>query len=150
MFLIAQTASNVRRAANSAALLALAASSGCSSERAIAHSSNQIVSTAQSSRGRFVWIADEAGKQSPNLPGIRLSAIDGVSEQESIIQSAATIIYNLPGVRDVTPVWAEIIVWALIAISAIGVIVILMQTGIPRLISSWIARFMPRKANADA
>lgn len=150
MFLIAQTASNVRRAANSAALLALAASSGCSSERAIAHSSNQIVSTAQSSRGRFVWIADEAGKQSPNLPGIRLSAIDGVSEQESIIQSAATIIYNLPGVRDVTPVWAEIIVWALIAISAVGIVIIIIQTGLPRLMASWISRLMPSARGASA
>lgn len=148
MFLIVPTASNVRKAKAAAASAALCVLAACSSEKVIAHNSNEIVAAAQSSRGRFVWIADEAGKPAPNLPGIQASALEGVTEQSGIIKSAATIIYNLPGVRDVTPVWAEMLVWALIAISIVGCVLVVFQTGIPKLIAGWIGRLMPKKADA--
>jgi hypothetical protein len=157
---IEQTASSVRRPKdlakgatvtnNSAILAALAlAAGGCSSERAIAHQSNQIVQTATSSRGRFVWIADESTRPSPNLAGINETARAGIEEQQTIIESAATIIYNLPGVRDVTPFWAELLVWALIAVSVVGVVIIAMQTGIPSMIGRFVQRWLPKpKSNA--
>jgi len=122
---------------------------GCSSERAIAHQSNQIVATATSSRGRFVWIADETTKPAPNLVGIHESARAGIAEQQSIIESAASIIYNLPGVRDVTPFWAELLVWALIAVSVVGVVMVAMQTGIPTVIARFVQRWLP-KPKSDA
>jgi len=143
--------SNVRKKKVSSCALAAAvalAASGCSSERAIARSSNEIVSNATSSRGRFVWIADESQKPQPNLPAITSSAQEGIVEQTSIIESAATIIYNLPGVRDVTPFWAELLVWALIAVSCAGVVIIVIQTGIARLVGQLIARLLPKGSHA--
>jgi len=135
---------------NSAILASLTlAAGGCSSERAIAHQSNQIVQTATSSRGRFVWIADESTKPTPNLAGINETALAGAQEQQTIVESAATIIYNLPGVRDVTPFWAELLVWALIAVSVVGVVVIAMQTGIPTMIGRFVQRWLP-KPKSDA
>jgi len=135
---------------NSAILASLTlAAGGCSSERAIAHQSNQIVQTATSSRGRFVWIADESTKPTPNLAGINETALAGAQEQQTIVESAATIIYNLPGVRDVTPFWAELLVWALIAVSGVGVVVIAMQTGIPTMIGRFVQRWLP-KPKSDA
>lgn len=149
MSLTAQMASNVRKVSNYALAIAVAlAASACSSERAIARSSNEIVSNATSSRGRFVWIADESQKAQPNLPAITTSAQEGIVEQSSIIESAATIIYNLPGVRDVTPFWAEMLVWALIVTACAGVVIILMQTGIARMVGQLIARWLPRGNNA--
>jgi len=149
MFLTALTVSNVRQASKYALAAAVVlAASACSSERVIARSSNEIVANATSSRGRFVWIADESQKPQPNLPAITTTAQEGIAEQSSIIESAAQIIYNLPGVRDVTPFWAELLVWALIAVSCAGVVIILIQTGIARVVGRLVARWLPRGDHA--
>jgi hypothetical protein len=91
-----------------------------------------------------VWIADETDKPSPNIPGIKAHAEAGAAEQDTIIQNAAKIIYNLPGVKDITPFWAELLVWGLIAIAVVGVVVIAMQTGVPSLIGRFIVRWFPK------
>jgi len=149
MFSTALTVSNVRKASKYALAAAVGlAASACSSERVIARSSNEIVANATSSRGRFVWIADESQKPQPNLPAITTSAQEGIVEQTSIIESAANIIYNLPGVRDVTPFWAELLVWALIAVSCAGVVIIIIQTGIARMVGQLVARWLPKGSNA--
>lgn len=127
--------------------IVLLVAAGCSSSGQIANSSNEIVSTAHSSKGRFVWIADETDKLEPNIQGIKQQAVAGAAEQESIIKNAARIIYNLPGVKDVTPFWAELLVWALIAVAIVGGCVILFQTGIVQLVASFIKRFTKAKTD---
>jgi len=102
----------------------------CSSSHQIANSSNDITDAAHRSRGRFVWIADEAVKPTPNMPGIHQTATEGIDDQETIIRSAARIIYNLPGVKDVTPFWAELVVWGMVFLSMVGVVIILLHSGL--------------------
>jgi hypothetical protein len=131
-------------------LVLLLVGASCSSSSQIASSSNEIVSTAHSSKGRFVWIADETDKPSPNIPGIKAHAVAGAAEQDTIIQNAAKIIYNLPGVKDITPFWAELLVWGLIAIAVVGVVVIAMQTGFPSLIGRFIVRWFPKTRGDSA
>ena len=123
--------------------------SGCSSSHQIASSSNQITDAAHSSRGRFVWIADEATKPEPNLPGIHTTALGGIEEQETIIKSAARIIYNLPGVKDVTPFWAELIVYGMVFLSLVGVIIILLHSGILQLLKRFVLRWLPTRPAND-
>jgi len=131
-----------------AASVLLLVASGCSSSHQIASSSNEITDAAHSSRGRFVWIADEATKSSPDLPGIHTLARGGIEEQETIIKSAARIIYNLPGVKDVTPFWAELLVYGMVFLSLVGVVIILLHSGLLQLIKRFILRWLPtRTAN---
>jgi len=127
-----------------AVTLFLLLASGCSSSHQIASSSNQITDAAHSSRGRFVWIAGEATKPEPNLPGIHTTALGGIEEQETIIESAARIIYNLPGVKDVTPFWAELIVYAMVFLSLVGVIIILLHSGLFQVLRKLISNLLSR------
>lgn len=119
--------------------------SGCSSSHQIASSSNEINAAAHSSRGRFVWIADEAVKPSPNLPGIHQTATEGIGEQETIIKSAANIVYNLPGVKNVTPLWAELIVLGMIFVSLVGVVIILLHSGLLQLVRGLLSKWFGGK-----
>lgn len=125
--------------------LVMQLASGCSSSSQIAASSNDISGAAHSSRGRFVWIADEAVKPSPNMGGIHQTAKEGITEQETIIAATARIIYNLPGVRDVTPFWAELAVWAMVFLSLVGAVIIVLQTGVLQVVKSWVLALFVRK-----
>lgn len=119
----------------------------CSSSHQIANSSNDITDAAHRSRGRFVWIADEAVKPAPNMPGIHQTATEGIEDQETIIRSAARIIYNLPGVKDVTPFWAELVVWGMVFLSLVGVVIILLNSGIVDLFKRLILRWWPKRGS---
>lgn len=128
-----------------AACVVMQLASGCSSSHQIAASSNDINAAAHSSRGRFVWIADEAVKSSPNLPGIHQTATAGIAEQESIIKNAAAIVYNLPGVKDITPFWAELIVWGMLFLSLVGVVIILLHSGLLQVVKNIVDRWFGPK-----
>jgi len=116
----------------------------CSSSHQIANSSNDITDAAHRSRGRFVWIADEAVKPAPNMPGIHQTATEGVEDQDTIIRSAARIIYNLPGVKDVTPFWAELVVWGMVFLSLVGVVIILLHSGLFQVFRRLLAKLLAR------
>lgn len=127
-------------------LIVMCASS-CSSSHQIAASSNDISQAAHNSRGRFVWIADEAIKPAPNLPGIHITALEGIEEQDTIIKSAARIVYALPGVKDITPFWAELLVWCMVFLSLIGVVIVLLHSGLVGVIQRLFARLWVKKSN---
>jgi len=116
----------------------------CSSSHQIANSSNDITDAAHRSRGRFVWIADEAVKPTPNMPGIHQTATEGIDDQETIIRSAARIIYNLPGVKDVTPFWAELVVWGMVFLSMVGVVIILLHSGLFQVFRRLVTKLLSR------
>jgi len=116
----------------------------CSSSHQIANSSNDITDAAHRSRGRFVWIADEAVKPAPNMPGIHQTATEGIDDQDTIIRSAARIIYNLPGVKDVTPFWAELLVWGMVFLSLVGVVIILLHSGLFQVLRRLISKLLSR------
>jgi hypothetical protein len=121
--------------------------SGCSSSHQIAASSNDITQAAHNSRGRFVWIADEAIKPAPNLPGIHTTALEGIEEQDTIIESAARIVYALPGVKDITPFWAELLVWGMVFLSLVGAVIVLIHSGFISLIQRLLSRLWVKKSN---
>jgi len=104
---------------------------GCQSGGAeIARGSTEISDLAHQSRGRFVYINSEAQVVNPNMSEIVLQSAAGIEEQESIIESVARIIHSLPGVRDITPWWAEALTWILIFLSLIGTVVLMAHLGV--------------------
>lgn len=130
-------------------VLSLAACISCSPSSRIADSAVVARTNAESSRGRFVWIGENAG----DTTGVQAQAAEGVKEQDSIIDAADGIVRALPGIKDATPWWATALLWGLIALSVIGAVALLWMTGIGafvRQLLASVAGLIPRRQRREA
>lgn len=115
---------------------------GCSASRRIAVEANTISSRAE----RIVELSDQIGDTSKEVESIR-SAAEIQLEARKIRSSVAEIHNTLPGVKDVTPWWADLIRWLLIAFVGAALVWVLYATGAAsaiRVAIGWIPR---RKIN---
>ena len=107
-------------------LLYAISSTGCSNAQRIADATTVARRNAESSHGRFVWIEGNA----TDTAGVKAQAAEGAKEQVAIIAATEGIVRALPGVKDVTPWWANLIGWGLIALAIVGVVALLWMTGL--------------------
>lgn len=122
---------------------------GCSDAQRIADASAVARTKAESSRGRFVWIEGNAS----DTAGVRAQAAEGAKEQVAIIAATEGIVRALPGVKDVTPWWANLIGWGLIALAIVGIVALLWMTGIGsflRTLLASVAGLIPRRQRREA
>ena len=131
-------------------VLSLACCVSCSDARRIADASGVIRSNASESKARFERI--EANADS-NPPAVKADAKAGKREQVAILAASEEIVRALPGVKDVTPWWASLLSWGLIALSVIGVVALLWMTGIGSFLRQLLASvggMIPRRQRREA
>lgn len=128
---------------------------GCSDTQRIADASGVIRANAESSKARFGRV--ETSALAAKDPQIVTEAKAGAKEQTEIIGATDAIVRALPGVKDVTPWWATMLTYGLIALSVIGVVAILWMTGLGAFVKRLLAAagmFIPagerREANIAA
>jgi hypothetical protein len=97
---------------------------GCSASQHIAEEANTISASAEN----IVKLAEQIRHTSKEVESIR-TATDIKNEALQIRQGVAEIHATLPGVRDVTPWWASLLQWGLIALVGGFVVWILYSTG---------------------
>ena len=122
---------------------------GCSDAQRIADAGTVARKNAESSRGRFVWIADNP----TDADGVQAQASEGIKEQTAIIAATDGIFRALPGVKDVTPWWANLIGWGLIVLAIVGVVALLWMTGLGtflRQLMASVAGLIPRRERREA
>lgn len=115
---------------------------GCSASQHIAEEANTISTRAD----RIIRITDQIGHTSKEVESIR-SATEIQLEAQKIRASVAEIHATLPGVKDITPWWADLIRWLLIASVGAALVWVLYATGAAsaiRVAIGWIPR---RKIN---
>lgn len=115
---------------------------GCSASQHIAEEANTISMRAD----RIIQITDQIGHTSKEVESIR-SATEIQLEAQKIRASVAEIHATLPGVKDITPWWADLIRWLLIASAGAALVWVLYATGAAsaiRVAIGWIPR---RKIN---
>ena len=115
---------------------------GCSASQHIAEEANTISMRAD----RIIRITDQIGHTSKEVESIR-SATEIQMEAQKIRASVAEIHATLPGVKDITPWWADLIRWLLIASVGAALVWVLYATGAAsaiRVAIGWIPR---RKIN---
>ncbi len=115
---------------------------GCSASQHIAEEANTISMRAD----RIIRITDQIGHTSKEVESIR-SATEIQLEAQKIRASVAEIHATLPGVKDITPWWADLIRWLLIASAGAALVWVLYATGAAsaiRVAIGWIPR---RKIN---
>ncbi len=115
---------------------------GCSASQHIAEEANTISMRAD----RIIRITDQIGHTSKEVESIR-SATEIQMEAQKIRASVAEIHATLPGVKDITPWWADLIRWLLIAAAGAALVWVLYATGAAsaiRVAIGWIPR---RKIN---
>ena len=105
----------------------LAISVSCSDTQRIADASGVIRANASESKARFERIEANADI---NPPAVKADAKAGKREQVAILAASEEIVRALPGVKDVTPWWASLLSWGLIALSVVGVVALLWMTGL--------------------
>lgn len=123
-------------------ILACCLSLGCSASRHIAEEANTISARAE----RISELAEQIGNTSKEVESIQ-SAVEIQIESRKIRQSVAEIHGTLPGVKDITPWWADLIRWLLIASAGAALVWLLYATGAAsaiRVAIGWIPR---RKIN---
>lgn len=101
---------------------------GCSDTQRIADASGVIRANAESSKDRFARV--ETYGAASNDQRIVTEARAGAKEQKRIIGATEAIVRALPGVKDVTPWWASLLSYGLIALSVVGVVALLWMTGL--------------------
>lgn len=126
-------------------VLALAAAAGCSGTETIAKNTNQVRALATSSRDRFYRIADETDKPTPAIPVIRTEAQHGANEQEGILDAVDAIYLGLTGVDDVVPWWGRVLVYAMLALSIVGVGFLTWYSGLGAFLNRALAHLMPNR-----
>lgn len=117
----------MRHLLTSVAVLILAIGVSCSDTQRIADASGVIRSNASESKARFERIEANADT---DPPAVKADAKAGKREQVAILAASEDIVRALPGVKDVTPWWASLLSWGLIALSVIGVVALLWMTGL--------------------
>jgi hypothetical protein len=111
---------------------------GCSASRHIAEEANTISARAN----RIIELTDKIGNTSKEVESIR-SATEIQLEAHKIRDSVAEIHSTLPGVKDITPWWADLIRWLLIATAGAAIVWLLYATGavsVIRVAVGWIPR----------
>ena len=115
---------------------------GCSASQHIAEEANAISGHAR----QIHELADQIRNTSKEVESIR-SATEIQLEAQKIRASVAEIHATLPGVKDITPWWADLIRWLLIASAGAALVWVLYATGAAsaiRVAIGWIPR---RKIN---
>ena len=110
---------------------------GCSDTQRIADASGVIRTNAESSKQRFHRV--ETSALAANDRQVATDARAGVKEQATIIGATEAIVRALPGVKDVTPWWATVLTYGLIALSVVGVVALLWMTGLGAFIKRLLA-----------
>lgn len=126
---------------------------GCSASGRIAAGTNEVRRLAESSRDRFESIGTEAASRDPDVDAIAREAGEGSVEQDAIIEATSEIVEAIPGVTDVTPWWATLLMRVLAALAVLGVAVILWTSGLGSLVKRAFWSFgllLPRSAVSDA
>jgi hypothetical protein len=113
-------------------------------EQQIASQSIDVSALAHSSKGRFEIIYLEAGKPQSDTKMIRSEALSGAAEQGKIITAINSIIMALPEVQDIASPWLAILKYLLFILCAVGIIVLLFQTGLGAWIKSLFMYFRKR------
>ena len=128
---------------------------GCSDTQRIADASGVIRTNAESSKARFARV--ETSALAANDRQVATDARAGAKEQAAIIGATEAIVRALPGVKDVTPWWATMLTYGLIALSVVGVVALLWMTGLGTFVKRLLAAlglFIPagerREANIAA
>lgn len=129
-------------------LLSLACAS-CSSVEQIQRNSNTIRSLAQDSKENFEKIHEAASSNPPRLDEIKERSNKGISQQTSIIEKTEGIIEATSGVKDTVPWWANMIEISMVALSTLGIVVLLWYTGLGTLIRKLIG-FIPESTKQEA
>jgi len=101
---------------------------GCSDTQRIADASGVIRRNAESSKDRFERV--ETSALAAKDRQVATEAKAGAKEQATIIGATEAIVRALPGVKDVTPWWATLLSYGLIALSVVGVVALLWMTGL--------------------
>ena len=131
-------------------LTTLLAVGGCASgSHQIARSTTNIGNLAQSSLDRFQGIHSSATSPTPDTGYIAQEAETGMQEQKTIIEEVTKVVHALPGIRDLSPWWAELITYGLIFGTIVAILVFMWRLGLDRLIRGWMGMATPR-ANAEA
>lgn len=113
---------------------------------------------ATASRGRFDGIGEEARSDTPDIARIEEEAKAGSAEQDKIIDNSNLVIDShheiveevaeiakaLTGVQDITPWWAKMITYGLVALSVIGISFLLWYTGIGGFLRGVLGLVTPR------
>lgn len=137
-----------------AALLATVLLAGCAGATGrIATSATEIRAHAESSRERFGRIGAGAASGSLDADAVGLDASEGAREQSSIIAATDEVVRALPGVRDIEPWWARLVAWALVALSALALALLLWMTGIGEILRRSLAAlglFIPARVRTEA
>ena len=138
-----------------AALVLVLGTIGCSDTQRIADASGVIRTNAESSKARFGRV--ETSALAANDRQVATDARAGAKEQAAIIGATEAIVRALPGVKDVTPWWATMLTYGLIALSVVGVVALLWMTGLGTFVKRLLAAlglFIPagerREANIAA
>ena len=124
---------------------------GCSPAARIADASGVIRSNAESSLDRFARVETYGAAAGDRR--IVTEAKGGAAEQRAIIGATETIVSNLPGVRDVTPWWAQMLTYGAVALAIVGIVALLWMTGLGqflRTLLASVAGFIPRRQRQDA
>jgi hypothetical protein len=124
---------------------------GCSTAtEKIARSSNEIGTLARSSGRRFETIHEETWKPDPSIPVIRTQAEGGIVEQEQILGLVDAVQVYLMGTTNITPWWAEVVTYALLALSISGVAFLVWHLGLGKFIRGWLGLITPaERRNAE-
>lgn len=118
---------------------------GChGGEQQIASQSIDVSALAHSSKGRFEIIYLEAGKPGSDTKIIRSEALSGAAEQSKIITAINSIIMALPEVQDIASPWVGILKYVVFILCAVGIVVLLFQTGLGAWIKSLFMYFRKR------
>lgn len=129
--------------------ISILASVSCSSVEKIQRSSNSIRSIAQDSKQNFEKINEAATAIPPRVSEIQERSNQGISQQTDIIAKTEGIIEATSGVVDTIPWWANTVEIVMIAISIIGVVVLLWYSGIGRLMQKLVG-FIPEQKRQEA
>lgn len=130
-------------------LISFLALISCSSVEKIQKSSNSIRSLAQDSKNNFEKINEAATAILPRLSEIQERSNQGILEQTDIIEKTERIIEATSGVVDTVPWWANTIQIVMIAISILGVVVLLWYSGLGRLMQKLVG-YIPEAKKQEA
>ncbi len=124
-------------------ILLVALTAGCSASREIASSASVAASAAHSISERAGFIVANSSQ-----PEIVAAAVVIKGDTAVILHEVSQISTAVAGVKDIVPFWGHV-QWALGAVVAVALVVLLFQTGIGTLIRVAIG-WIPRKKQMDA
>ena len=117
---------------------------GCSATKEIASSASVAASAAHSISERAGFIVANSTQ-----PEIVAAAVVIKGDAAVILHEVAQISTAVAGVKDIVPFWATLIQWALGAVVAVALVVLLWQTGLGTLIRVAIG-WIPRRVQNEA